>query len=59
MGNSYPNERTNHVFDYYNLDQRGMSWLDVMEDLQYLIHEIRPLVDAEVKEHAKKNGVVN
>ena len=52
---SYPNHRTDHVINYFNVDQK-MSYLEMLRDLEYLVSVIRPKLDEEIQKEAKERG---
>jgi len=52
---SYPNHRTDHVINYFIVDQK-LSYLEMLRDLEYLSDVIRPKLNDEIQRKAKEKG---
>ena len=52
---SYPNHRTDHIINYFNVDQKT-SYLEMLRDLEYLVDTIRPKLDEKIRKEAKEKG---
>jgi hypothetical protein len=50
---SYPNHRTDHIFNYLNIDQK-LSYSEMLTDLEYLVSVIKPKALSEAMEYGKE-----